>query len=112
GAALVFGLTGNPLPWDQAGYWGILVELGVIEQTPGGGIIRTLIQGGSDAGNLTILRLYVIHVFVLPIVFVALMAVVFKQRRLHGDAAPERPLPSTAYFPSQMFLDVVAIAVL
>lgn len=112
GLTLAFGLTGNPLPWDQAGYWGIQVELGIAEETPGGTMIRTLIQGGSEAGNLTVLRLYAIHVFVLPLAFLALLFVVFKQRRLHGDAGPPaHPQGSVAYYPSQMFLDVVAIAV-
>src|SRR5690606_29379130 len=76
GLTLAFGLTGNPLPWDQAGYWGIQVELGIAEETPGGTMIRTLIQGGSEAGNLTVLRLYAIHVFVLPLAFLALLFVV------------------------------------
>jgi len=113
GLALALGLSGNPLPWDQAGYWGIQVELGIAEETPGGSAIRRLIQGGSDAGNLTILRLYVVHVFVLPLVLAALLAVVFKQRRIHGDAgSPGEPARACAYFPGQLFLDVVAMTLL
>lgn len=111
GVALGFGLTGNPLPWDQAGYWGILVELGIAEQTPGGTAIRTLLQGGNDAGNLTILRLYVLHGFVLPVAFLALIGVVFNQRLRHGDAVPENSRAgAVAYVPSQMFLDAAATA--
>jgi len=116
GVGLGLGLTGNPLPWDQAGYWGILVELSIAEQTPGGDIIRTLVQGGSDAGNLSILRLYALHVFVLPLAFAGLMWLVSRQRAQHGLPAPERMSDAEAhkttqrYFPAQAFLDVLAMA--
>ncbi len=116
GIGLALGLTGNPLPWDQAGYWGIQVELSIAEQTPGGDIIRTLVQGGSDAGNLSILRLYALHVFVLPGVFAGLIWLVSRQRTQHGLPAPQRMSDAEAhkttqrYFPAQAFLDVLAMA--
>lgn len=116
GIGLALGLTGNPLPWDQAGYWGIQVELSIAEQTPGGEIIRTLVQGGSDAGNLSILRLYALHVFVLPAVFVGLIWLISRQRAQHGLPAPERMSDAEAhkttqrYFPAQAFLDILAMA--
>jgi ubiquinol-cytochrome c reductase cytochrome b subunit len=116
GIGLALGLTGNPLPWDQAGYWGIQVELSIAEQTPGGDIIRTLVQGGSDAGNLSILRLYALHVFVLPGVFAGLIWLVSRQRGQHGLPAPDGMSDAEAhktaqrYFPAQAFLDVLAMA--
>lgn len=112
---LAAGLTGNPLPWDLQGYWGIQVELGIAEQTPGGAIIRRLIQGGSEAGNLTILRLYVIHAFLLPVGFLLLLGLVIKQLALHGPPPPhdmsEREADRSAvpYFPAQAFLDVLVM---
>ena len=116
GIGLALGLTGNPLPWDQAGYWGIQVELSIAEQTPGGDIIRTLVQGGSDAGNLSILRLYALHVFVLPGAFAGLIWLVSRQRGQHGLPAPDGMSDTEAhktaqrYFPAQAFLDVLAMA--
>ncbi len=116
GVGLALGLTGNPLPWDQAGYWGIQVELSIAEQTPGGEIIRTMVQGGSDAGNLSILRLYALHVFVLPAAFGALIWLVSRQRAQHGLPAPQGMSDAEAhkttqrYFPAQAFLDVLAMA--
>ncbi|MEM6293616.1 MAG: cytochrome b N-terminal domain-containing protein [Myxococcota bacterium] len=116
GLGLALGLTGNPLPWDQAGYWGIQVELAIAEQTPGGSIIRTMIQGGSDAGNLTILRLYALHVLVLPGAFLGLLWLIHRQRDQHGAPAPDGMSDAEAhrttqnYFPSQAFLDVLAMA--
>ena len=117
GLSLALGLSGNPLPWDQEGFWGIQVELAIAEQTPGGEIIRTLIQGGSDAGNLTVLRLYVIHVFLLPGAFLLLLWLVFRQRRLRGTPPPDQMSEADAdrlsqpYFPFQAFVDVLAMAV-
>lgn len=114
--ALFEGMTGNPLPWDETGYWAIQVELGIIEQTPGGALIRRMLQGGSQAGNLTLTRLFVLHAFVLPIVIAILLGFIARQRRRHGLAAREDARRST-YAPGQLVLDgaamlVVAIVVL
>jgi ubiquinol-cytochrome c reductase cytochrome b subunit len=115
GLSLAFALSGNPLPWDQQGYWGIQVELGIAQQSPGGGAIRTLIQGGSDTGNLSLLRFYVIHVFLLPGAFIGLLALVVLQLRRHGPAAPinmsaeQADRTARRWFPGQTFIDVVAI---
>lgn len=115
---LGLGITGNPLPWDQAGYWGIQVELGIGEQAPGGEVIRTLVQGGNDAGNLTLLRLYALHVFVLPVAFGLLLKVVFRQLAWRGLPPPDRQTEdhnqrwAVPYAPHQLFLDVLVMAVL
>lgn len=115
--SLGFGLSGNPLPWDQQGYWGIQVELSIAEQSPGGEAIRTLVQGGSDSGNLAILRLYALHLFVLPGAFGGVVWLVMRQLRRHGAPAPvsmtkaEATKSSQRYFPNQMFLDLLAVAV-
>jgi ubiquinol-cytochrome c reductase cytochrome b subunit len=111
GLGLAMGMTGNPLPWDETGYWAIQVELGIIEQSPGGGAIRRLIQGGAEAGNLTVTRLYVLHAFVLPVVIGALLA--FIARRRHTTAPNEEVDEDTSatYAPAQMFYDVLAMAI-
>ncbi|HET6581813.1 MAG TPA: cytochrome b N-terminal domain-containing protein, partial [Nannocystaceae bacterium] len=109
GLAFAMGMTGNPLPWDETGYWGIQVELGIIEQSPGGAAIRRLVQGGSEAGNLTLTRLFVVHSFVLPLLLGALLA--FIARRRHATPADAPLTRSSPYAPSQMFLDAVAMAI-
>jgi ubiquinol-cytochrome c reductase cytochrome b subunit len=111
GLGLAMGMTGNPLPWDETGYWAIQVELGIIEQSPGGAAIRRLIQGGSEAGNLTVTRLYVLHAFVLPVVMGGLLA--FIARRRHTTAPNEEVDEDTSatYAPAQMFYDVLAMAI-
>jgi ubiquinol-cytochrome c reductase cytochrome b subunit len=117
GLSLAFGLTGNPLPWDQQGFWSIQVELGIVESTPGGAAIRNVVQGGDEMGNLSVLRLFTIHAFVLPIVFGALLAFAIGQRRRHGVTPPlglsehEAARRTVRYAPSQLFVDVLAIAI-
>lgn len=66
---LVLGaaMTGNPLPWDQQGYWGARVESGIIADLPViGALVGRLFVGGSDLGNLTLTRFYALHALVLP----------------------------------------------
>jgi ubiquinol-cytochrome c reductase cytochrome b subunit len=108
GLALAEGLTGNPLPWDEKGYWAIQVELGIAEQTPGGELIRRAVQGGSQAGNFTLTRLFVLHAFVLPAALVMLFRIIARQRGRHGLAAPDDARKST-YAPGQLLLDASAM---
>lgn len=109
GLALAMGMTGNPLPWDETGYWAIQVELGIIEQSPGGAVIRRLVQGGAEAGNLTLTRLFVLHSFVLPLVIGGLLA--FIGRRRHATPSDVPVTRSSPYAPGQMFLDAIAMTV-
>jgi len=69
-AGLVLGLaiSGNPLPWDQKGYWAYQIETGIMGTMPGiGSALKTMLVGGSEFGNLTLTRLYTLHVIVLPV---------------------------------------------
>ncbi len=110
GLAFAEGMTGNPLPWDEKGFWAVQVELGIVEGTPGGGILRRLIQGGSAAGNFTVLRLFMLHVFVLPLLLVGLFVFISRQRRRHGPAVTEGARPDT-YAPGQLMVDVLVMVV-
>lgn len=114
---MVLGMTGNVLPWDDQGYWAIQVELGIAAQAPGGEMIRDVVQGGSQPGNLTLTRMYAIHAFVLPAVAILLLAgIVVAGRRAQrteaellaeGAIAPRRV---AAFFPRQVLVDVVGMA--
>lgn len=114
---MALGVTGNVLPWDDQGYWGIQVELGIVEQTPGGAALREVVQGGSEAGNLTLTHFYAIHAFVLPAIAALLVAAIVRVGRraqraeavamAEGITPPRRVL---AFFPGQALLDVIAMA--
>ena len=81
---LAFGLTGYLLPWDQKGYWATQVATAIMESTPGGGALQTLLQGGSEYGNATLTRFYAIHVFILPISLTLLIIGHVALFRRHG----------------------------
>lgn len=108
------GVSGNILPWDEEGYWSGQVELSIVEQSPMGGMIRTLIEGGSQAGNLTLTRIFTAHAFVLPGVMGLLLAVMFGVLRNFGnpssaDAEGNEPAKKEPYFPRQFFFDGLAV---
>ncbi|MCS7167855.1 MAG: cytochrome b N-terminal domain-containing protein [Gemmatales bacterium] len=67
-------VTGNPLPWDQKGYWALHVELNIVGGIPGlGSAVRQWVQAGNEAGQLTLTRLYTLHVFILPAITALLL---------------------------------------
>jgi quinol-cytochrome oxidoreductase complex cytochrome b subunit len=77
--------TGYLLPWDQISYWAITIGLNMASYTP---IINTPIQnlifGGLEVGQNTLLRFYVLHIMVLPLVAAILLAVHFWRIRKDG----------------------------
>ena len=114
GLVLAFALTGYVLPFDQKGFWASQTEAQIIGTMPGGEPIKVLLQGGSEYGNLTITRMYAIHVFVLPIVFVLLTVMHVKLVRRHGVTPPELPVEElertrVPYIPNQLLLDMAAM---
>ncbi len=117
GLIFAFGFTGYPLPWDQNAYWSTQVRGGIIASAPGGGLVRGLMQGGDELGNLTLTRYYALHVFVLPFLFSLLTAIHVYLRRKHGPAAPaslsdeELEAKAQPFWPHQLFLAVLAMAV-
>jgi len=77
-----FGLTGYTLPWDQKAYWGTSVRLKIAEGIPLiGYAVANFLRGGEQLGAVTLMRFYVLHVFVLPILIFVL--VVWHIRQVH-----------------------------
>ncbi len=116
GIVLAFALTGYLLPWDQKGYWATQVATSIMGSVPGGSVLQTLLQGGSEYGNFTITRFYTLHVFVLPIGLAGLLGAHIYLFRRHGVTPP--PLPEAElekktqrFFPTQAFYDVLAMTV-
>jgi quinol-cytochrome oxidoreductase complex cytochrome b subunit len=74
---LTFGLsfTGYLLPWDQLAYWAVTVGTQIAAALPlVGEDLRQLLLGGTTVGQPALLRFYVLHCFVLPVVMSALIA--------------------------------------
>ncbi len=115
---LGFGLTGYLLPWDQKGYWATQVATSIMESTPGGGIIQSILQGGPEYGNQTLTRFFALHVFVLPLSLTLLIVGHVALFRRHGvtvspklsDAQIEDK-GAQLFWPYQVFYDLVFSAV-
>jgi len=113
GLTLAISLTGELLPWDQAGYWGTKVRLNILARTPRiGDALRRLLIGGGEFGQLTLARFHALHVIVLP----TLLALLFAWRARMTRRVDERPAssgapsPANPYFSAQRLRDSLACA--
>lgn len=100
---LLFSFTGYLLPWDQLAYWAITIganiaaspnELAAALNLPRefylGDIQLELLLGAKSVGQSALTRFYLLHVMVLPIVFVIVLALhVWRIRKDGGLAHPE-----------------------
>ena len=82
---LLLSYTGYLLPWDQLAYWAVLVGTNMVEATPVlGEQLRFLLLGGNVVGENALLRFYVLHCILIPLVAGALMIVHFWRIRKDG----------------------------
>lgn len=73
---VVAGFTGYLLPWDQKAYWATTVGTSMAGTVPFvGDALLKIIRGGSSVGALTLTRFYGAHILVLPLLFLATIAV-------------------------------------
>ena len=94
---LGLSFTGYLLPWDQLAFWAITIganiaqsprevtdALGITEHFDPGGLQRLLLLGSDTVGDEALIRFYLLHVMLLPLVAAALMAVHFWRIRKDG----------------------------
>lgn len=73
---LLLSFTGYLLPWDQLAYWAVTVGSSMAAFVPFiGGEVQQVLLGGDAVGADTLLRFYVLHVAVLPLLLVGLLMV-------------------------------------
>ncbi len=90
---LFLSYTGYLLPWDQLAFWAITVGSNIISAMPILGTkVRFLLLGGNLVGENALLRFYVLHCVVLPLVAVALIAVHFWRVQKDGGLTVPEPL--------------------
>ncbi len=89
---LLMSFTGYLLPWDQLAYWAITVGTNMAKAVPFlGEKIRFLLLGGNDVGEPALLRFYVLHCVVLPLVLFMTLAVhIWRVRKDGGLWLPPR----------------------
>ena len=75
---LFLSYTGYLLPWDQLSFWAITVGTNIISAMPViGRRVRFELLGGNMVGENALLRFYVLHCVVLPLIAIVLVAVHF-----------------------------------
>lgn len=86
---LTFGFTGYLLPWDQKAYWATTVGVNLIASVPlVGDFLAGVLMGGSDAGAVTLVRFFTIHVMFLPVLLVIFLVAHFFMVRRQGISHP------------------------
>ncbi|MGQ0734058.1 MAG: cytochrome b N-terminal domain-containing protein [Acidobacteriota bacterium] len=122
---LGLSFTGYLLPWDQLAYWAITIganiaqspreitdALTITDRFDPGGLQRLLLLGSDTVGEEALIRFYLLHVMLLPLVAGALMAVHFWRVRKDGgvckpaDADQRVGGPSSSTYP--VFTDAPA----
>lgn len=91
GVTLTFGFTGYSLVYEQLSFWGATVACNLADAVPLiGPTIGDLLRGGSEIGENTLTRFYILHIGVLPMVVFILISLHILMIRLHG--VTEMPL--------------------
>ena len=85
---LFLSLTGYLLPWDQLAFWAITIVTNLIGTVPLiGEKLKYVVLGGTVVGQNALIRFYVMHVMVLPLLVSMLIAVHFWRIRKDGGLA-------------------------
>src|SRR5260370_5590876 len=105
---LFLSFTGYLLPWDQIAIWAITVGTNLAPYTPIlGNAAYSVIVGGSAVTQTTLVRFYVVHGILFPLVLAFLTAVHFLRIRKYGVAAGPPP-PSRRELEAQLERKAVA----
>jgi len=87
---LAMAFTGYVLPWDQVGYWGANIGTNIIKSIPViGDWLRYFVLGGNELGQNFLIRIYALHVLLLPLLTVLFIAYHFWRNRTDGGMACE-----------------------
>lgn len=82
---LFLSYTGYLLPWDQLAFWAITVGSNILSAVPVlGAKIRFLILGGHTVNANALLRFYVLHCVILPLIAFLFLAIHFWRIRKDG----------------------------
>ncbi len=83
---ILLSYTGYLLPWDQLSFWGISVGTNMLQAIPFGlgNKISFLLLAGHIVGEYALVRFYVLHCFIIPVVAMVLMGIHFWRVRKDG----------------------------
>lgn len=99
---LFSSFTGYLLPWDQLAFWAITVGSAIAGYAPVvGKDIQFLLLGDTNFGQEALLRFYVLHIAVLPLLMTLLVSIHFWRIRKDGGLSrPEKTDADKATEPS------------
>ncbi len=82
--------TGYLLPWDQLAYWAVTVGTSITESGPVvGPMLNLLMRGAPDIGTGGLLRFYLQHVILFPLIAIAFISIhYYKVSREHSISLP------------------------
>jgi ubiquinol-cytochrome c reductase cytochrome b subunit len=107
----LFMFTGPVLPWDKTGYWAGQVGIGIAGSVPiVGSFTQSILQGANKMGQMALLRMYVLHVAILPAAICAFVMLHLVAFRTYGESGPwvkEKRKKIGYFWPEQIFKDVV-----
>jgi quinol-cytochrome oxidoreductase complex cytochrome b subunit len=90
---LFLSFTGYLLPWDQLAFWAVTIGTSMAEAAPPeivGTNVNLLLRGAPDIGAGGLLRFYLAHVFLLPMLTTIFLGVHYYKVVLHGPSLPPR----------------------
>lgn len=113
---LALSFTGSPLPWDEQGFWATEVGTSIAGTVPfAGNLIKQLMRGGQEMGQLALSRMFILHVALLPVGLLSLVGIHLVALRRFGSTGPwdaAKRLRIGRFWPDQVFKDMVACALL
>ncbi len=85
---LALSYTGYLLPWDQLAYWAVVIGANVAKSAPlVGDQMRQILIGGTEIGQNTLIRFYILHCVALPMILVIVGAYHMWRIRRDGGLA-------------------------
>ncbi len=113
---LAMSFTGAPLPWDEQGFWATEVGTSIAGTVPFvGNLVKQLMRGGQEMGQLALSRMFILHVAIFPIALLGLAGFHLVAFRKFGGSGPwdeAKHARSGRFWPDQVFKDTLACAVL
>lgn len=89
---LLLSFSGYLLPWDQLSYWALTVFLSGAESAPAPAVVNQnvllILQGAPSLGASGLLRWYLLHVLLMPLILGIFFFVHYYKVVLHGMSLP------------------------
>ncbi len=93
---LLLSFSGYLLPWDQLSLWAVTIGASMVEAIPPqevGDVVNFIVRGGPQFNDGGLLRWYLAHVLLLPLVGIVFTGVHYYKVVIHGHGLPPEAEP-------------------